>query len=235
MKQLFFLFAISLPLILIGCSNDEEISPLSTQFEGVTNPSNKTSVSTSDRFKLYQTFPELKVVRVSWYNNAKGLVITVGPLFRSAGQLFAVIEFGDVDPAINAVQMVYLGSSSKGTYLIRGIKNRAVSSVKIYLINDENLQDRPEPYSEYQLFNSIGIKGWNAADDKVKVSSENFPARLNHLFAELKAVEGNELIFLGKPSHEDFDFPKSTRQTLTGINLIGYVNPIVSAYPTLAE
>jgi len=224
MKHLFFLFAISLPLLLIGCSQDEqEIMPFSPKVDEPIHHTDKTSASFNYPFALYQTFPEMKGVKVEWSNNAKGLVITVSSPVKSAGQsqLFAVVEFADVDPAMDAVQMVYLGSSSKRTYLIRGIKNRIVTSVKIYLYNTD-LQDKPGPYPESQLFNGIGIKGWAAADDRVKVSSEKFPARLSHLYAELQAAEGNIVVFLGKPSHEDFDFPKSRRLNVTNVRLLGY-------------
>jgi len=165
----------------------------------------------------------MKGVKVEWSDNAKGLVITVGSSEKSIDQsrLFAVVEFADVDPFMDAVQMVYLGSSSKRTYLVRGIKNRIVSSVKIYLYYTA-LQNKPDPYPESQLFNCIGIKGWAAANDRVKVSSEKFPARLSHLYAELQAAEGNKLIFLGKPSQEDFDFPITRRLNVTDVRLLGY-------------
>jgi hypothetical protein len=232
MKQLFFFFALSLSLILSACSNTEDTSPISPQF-------NKTSVDISYPFGLYQTFPELKGVKVDWYNNAKGLVITVSSPIKSQGQaqLFAVVEFADVDPVMEAVQMVYLGNFSKGIYLVRGIKNRTVSSVKIYLYNNSNLQDRPGPYPEYQLFNSVGIKGWSAGVDAIKISSEKFPNEMKHLFAELTAVEGNTLVFLGKPRWEDFEFPKSPKLNVSNVRLLGYMTGVTAndAFPIVDQ
>jgi hypothetical protein len=237
MKHLFFLFAISLPLILIGCSQDEEMSPLSFQSDEVGHHINKTSPTASYPFQLYQAFPELQGRKISWDNNVKGLVIQIGPSIKAVKSsiLFAVVHFADVDPAMDAAKMVYLGSSLKKTYLIQGIKNRTVSSINIYTLNNVNSRNRQEPYLYGQLFNNIKIKGWSSADNMVKVSAEKFPPRLVHMFAELKSDEGNSLVFIGKPIGEDFEFPKSGKQRLRDLKIYGYVNSIKSLHPTFTE
>jgi hypothetical protein len=236
MKHLFFLVALSVSLILSGCSNTvEDISPLSPNVEEPIQEFDKAAGNTSFPFKLYQTFPELTGAKINWLSTNEGLAIKVDMVEASRRSLlFGVIELMDAESSGSMNQMVYLGNSSKGEYLVGAIKNRRINSVKIYVCNSIDIKEQREPYPQSYLFKSININGWAAADDAVKVSSENFSNRLGHLFAELIVIEGNELIFLGKPRSEDFEFPKSPKQTLTNVRLFGYINPLKSAHPVVS-
>jgi hypothetical protein len=220
MKRLFVLFAISLPLILGGCSNTEQdISPLSPQVD-------KGAQRIYYPYKIHQTFPELAGAEVVWENAAKGLLISVklSTEIRFPNQLFGVINFVDRDRAGNSAQMVFLGEASQRSYLISGINDRIVGSVKIYYLVNYNEDILPFPYAAFQLFSAIGVKAWKSTENMVKVSSEKFHVRLNHLFAEVNSDEGNNLIFLGKPYSEVFTFPKSVKQNVTNVRLFGYMD-----------
>lgn len=234
MKHLFFLLAISLPLILIGCSNDEQESmPLSPDVSEPILQFEKTSTSLTQPYPLYQTFPEMNGVVVNWYHNGKGLVITINSSVKIQGQnqLFAVIEYGDVDPAREDINMVYLGSASKKTYLVRGLKNRTVSSIRVYLYNNQEMLDKPDPYPESQLFNFIEMKGWASGSDIIKVNSMKFPGKLKHIFAQLISNERNMLVFLARPVSEDFEFPNSVKLNVSDIRLFGYTSDKTKYYP----
>lgn len=223
MKTLYFFFAFSLPLLLIGCADSgQEISPLSPVTSVEALEFEKVDSDNSHPFALYESLPQLTEAKVSWTSNSKGLKIIVSSPY-SARQtfLFAVIDYIDVDNVMHSAQMVYLGNSAKGTYIIPAIKNRAIGSIRIYA-NTSSLLDRKEPYKEAQSFSSIAVNGWSDGSTVVKISTGNFPAGLRNLFAELTAVEGNALIYLGKPSGQDFDFSKSEKLTVTDVRLMGY-------------
>lgn len=228
MKKFFFLAAISVSIILSACSDSvQDISPVSPQLS-------KTGPDISYPFRLYQSFPEISNVKIKWERTREGLLISVQLQSRlnPTDLLFAVIEFLDVDFDGNNQQMVYLGHSSVGTYLINGIRNRSVRNIKIYVYQSGNLQDKPQPYTPSELFNLNGVNGWSSGGDVVKVSSYKFSARMKHLYAELTSKEGNQLVFLGKPGGEDFDFPVKPTGPITDLRLFGY-NKITKALNNL--
>lgn len=218
MKKLFLIAAISLPLILTGCTNnDQDISPVSPQFE-------KTSSGISTfPFEKYQSFPELSGAKVTWSNNAKGLSIIVNqPASVDKGTfLFAVLEFDDRDNVFGEYKMVYLGKAVKGTYLITGIKNRSVGSIRVYYHNT-GFQELREPYTESQLFNSVDISNWTDLNSNVKVKAGNFPDDMRCAYAELLCTTANTLIFLCKPDAYNFIFPKSPLVRAENLRVFAY-------------
>jgi hypothetical protein len=230
MKHLLVLFAISLVLVLNGCSNTEkDISPLLPQID-------KAAVYPF-HYNLYQEFPEIQMVKVDWFYSQDGLILRVilPNEVRPTCQLFAVIEFIDDDNPGNAL-MVFLGSSSKEKFLISGIKNQVVGSVKIYYCDGSSaaLASSP-PYPESQLFFNIPVVTWLAFDNSVKINSQKFPVSLKHLFVELSCMEGNSLVFMGKPYKEDFEVPKSPNQNICNVRLFGYLSSRLVAYPNLTN
>lgn len=237
MKTLFFFVAFSLPLIYVGCAdNGQEISPLSPVSSAEAIELEKADSDISHPFKLYESLPQLTAAKVSWTSSSKGLRINVNsPSAARQTFLFAVIEYIDVDNAMHSYQMVYLGNSVKGTYTIPSLRNRAVGSIKIYS-NTSNMLDRREPYNDSQLFRNIPVHGWSDGSTVIKISAGSLPDGLRNLFAELTAVEGNMLVYLGKPADPEFDFPKSEKLTVTGVRLMGYSSKQVSVVePNYAE
>jgi hypothetical protein len=218
MKKLLIIAAISLPLFLMGCTNnDQDILPVSPQFE-------KTSGYSSFPFEKYQSFPELTGAKVTWSNNAKGLSVRINQPAAVSREalLFAVIEFDDRDNIYGEYKMAYLGRSSKGIYLISGIQNRSVGSIRVYSYYTGFL-DRIEPYPESQLFNSIGIDYWGDLLSEVKVTIGSFPNNTNCVFAELTCSESsNTLMFLCKPEEINFVFPKSPLLRVENLRLFSY-------------
>ncbi|MFO7525913.1 MAG: hypothetical protein R6W68_10690 [Ignavibacteriaceae bacterium] len=229
MKTLFFLFAVSLPLLFIGCADSgQEISPLFPETSAETLESKKTAPDISHPFRLYENLPELTNYTVSWIYHAKGLTINVNtPKKTGYKLLFAVIDFIDVDNAMHSAQMVYLGNSTKDTYLISGINKRAIGSIRIYGTSSSQA-DRSEPYKESQVFRNIMVHGWSDGSTDLKISSEKFPSGLRNLFAELTANEVSALVYLGKPAFEDFDFPKSEKLRIKNVRLMCLVTKQVS-------
>lgn len=213
MKKSIYLLVIAFALVFAACSNTEQniTSPFNSQIE-------KTgSDIQSYPYKLYQTFPELKSAVVSWHSEKGGLVINVDD--RSARMnthLFAVLEFVDV----KSTKMAFLGSSENGVYFISGLDAKEISKIKVYnytpsLSAGVNVQ----PYTQTHLFNGLGVKGWSDGGRYAKVNSQQFPLNMDHLYGQLIASEGTELIFLGKPQSEGFDFPKSEKLNLKDIKL----------------
>ncbi|MBE0538405.1 MAG: hypothetical protein IH620_01730 [Ignavibacterium sp.] len=213
MKKTIYLFAISFALVFAACSNTEQdiTSPFASQIE-------KTAGDVqSYPYKLYQTFPELKSASVTWHNEKGGLVINIDD--RSARMnthLFATLEFVDVKGAV----MAFLGSSEKGSYFISGLDEKEIKGIKLYnYVPTFSAGINVQPYSQSQLFNGLGVKGWSDGGSYAKVNSQQFPLNMDQLYGQLIASEGTQLIFLGKPQSEGFDFPKSEKLNLKDIKL----------------
>jgi hypothetical protein len=217
MKNIMMLIALSFALILTACSNTEQdiISPNTSQVE-------KSSIGVQIfPYELYKTFPELKSAVVTWQNEKEGITIVVSD--RSAGisnkYIFAVIKF--VDNKGSA--MAFLGDLKTGKYYLNGFNAEKISTISIFY--DDITRSAGEyalPYTQSQLFNNIGVKGWADGGAYVKVSSYPFNSRTEHLFAQLIASEVNQLVFIGKPESESFDFPKSEKLNLKDIKLFTF-------------
>lgn len=217
MKNIMMLIALSFALIFTACSNTEQdiISPNSSLVE-----KNNIGVQTFP-YDLYQEFWELKSAVVSWQNEKEGITIDVSD--RSAGILnkyiFAVIKFAEN----NGTTLAFLGDLKTGKYYLQGFNAEKISTISIFYDNMiisafENIA----PYPKTQLFDNVGIKGWADGGAYVKVSSDPFPSGTKHMFAQLIAPEANQLIFLGKPESESFDFPKSVKLNLKDVKLFTF-------------
>ncbi|HSP87835.1 MAG TPA: hypothetical protein VLN45_06860 [Ignavibacteriaceae bacterium] len=221
MKKHFFLILVSfvsLSFIISSCSSDEqEISPLSTQVEK--------SISSSFPYQINQVFAEAKLSKFDYSYSPKGLTITVNPLVDlSAKQLFAVIEFAEIsDPVVteNEVMMVFLGKPFDGKYTIPGLTQKTVVSFNAYIYSDKK-DDVSLPYLKSQVFNKQTLKSWTDAVKTVKVSSETFPSGLKQSFVQLISKEKTELVFLGKPYSTDFEFPKDGTFNLENLRVFNY-------------
>jgi len=214
MKNIMMLIALSFALILTACSNTEQdiISPNSSQVE-------KSNIGVQIfPYELYKVFPELNSAIVSWQNEKEGITIFVSD--RSAGisnkYIFAVIKFVDNKGST----MAFLGDLKTGKYYLNGFNAEKISTINIFY-DDIALSagENALPYPQTQLFNNIGVKGWADGGAYVKVSSNPFTSRIEHLFAQLIASEANQLVFIGKPESESFDFPKSEKINLKDIKL----------------
>lgn len=216
MKKLIYLIVITITLSLIGCSNTEQdiISPIDTQI------SKGVDEYKAFPYELYQTFSELKDAKISWSHEKNGIILDVSDYSTKTNkQLFAVIEFAERP----GVVMSFLGYSYTGKYFISNINKNEIYKISIY--SYEASSDRNTdilPYSKSQLFSNIGVKGWADGGSLVKIKSIKFPSDLQHLYAQLVSKEGNQLMFLGKPGSEDFDFPKSEKFTLIDIKLFAF-------------
>ena len=217
MKNIMMLIALSFALILTACSNTEQdlISPNSFQVE-------KSNIGVQIfPYDLYQVFPELNSAIVSWQNEKEGITITVSD--RSAGisnkYIFAVIKFAEN----NGTTLAFLGDLKTGKYYLQGFNAEKISTITIFY-DDITLSagENSLPYPQSQLFNNIGVKGWADGGAYVKVSSNPFTSRTEHLFAQLIASEANQLVFIGKPESESFDFPKSEKLNLKDIKLFTF-------------
>jgi hypothetical protein len=211
MKKTIYLFAISFALVFAACSNTEQdiTSPLTSQIEKTADEIQ------SYPYKLYQTFPELKSASVTWHSEKGGLVITVNDISArmSTHLLFATLEFVNV----KGVVMAFLGSSEKGSYFISGLDAKEIKGIKVF----KNVPSfsAGKPYSQSQLFSGLGVKGWSDGGSYAKVISQQFPLNMSQLYGQLIASEGTQLIFLGKPQSEGFEFPKSEKINLKDIKL----------------
>ena len=165
----------------------------------------------------------MKSASVSFYNEKDGLTIVIDDKSERPTDeyLFAVIKYLDDKDAT----MAFLGDLKTGKYFIKGIDEKEVRSINVYYYNETISTVYGQlPYSESQLFNNLGIKGWADRGNEVKIESYQFPSRMSQLFAQLIGSEENQsqLIFLGKPQSEDFDFPISERLKLKDIKLFMY-------------
>ncbi len=220
MKNLMLLIALSFSLILAACSNTDQdfISAGSSDLD-------KGGLAVqSFPFKLYQTFPELKSARVSWQYEKTGVSIAVSDISVSIVNkyLFAIIEYGNSRSTI----MAFLGDSKSGKYFINSTSEAEVNKISNISIFSFDItlsaSGITAPYSISQLFKNLGVRGWSDGGANVKVSSDAFPSGTSQLFAQLIASEGNQLIFLGKPQSETFDFPKSEKYNLKDIKLFTF-------------
>jgi hypothetical protein len=225
MKKLVYLFAVSLALILAACSDTGQdiTSPIAPQLKKGTADIKGIADIQPFPYKLYQIFPELKSASVSLYNEKNGLTIVIND--KSEGPtdkyLFAIIKYLDDKD----VTMAFLGDLKTGKYFIKGINEKEVSSINIYYYNETISTVYGQlPYSKSQLFNNLGIKEWADRGNEVKIEANQFPFRMSQLFAQLIDSEENQsqLIFLGKPQSDDFDFPISERLNLKDIKLFEY-------------
>jgi len=214
MKNIMMLIALSFALILTACSNTEQdiISPNSSHV-------GKSNIGVQIfPYELYKVFPELNSAIVSWQNEKEGITIVVSD--RSAGisnkYIFAVIKFVDNKGST----MAFLGDLKTGKYYLNGFNAEKISTINIFY-DDIALSagENALPYPQTQLFSNIGVKGWADGGAYVKVSSNPFNSRIEHLFAQLIASEANQLVFIGKPESETFDFPKSEKLNLKDIKL----------------
>ena len=217
MKNLMILIALSLTLILAACSNTEEdfISPVSPGFD------KGGPVVQSFPLKLYQTFPELKSASVSWQYEKTGISIAVNDISASIVNkyLFAIIEYANSRSSI----MAFLGDSKSGKYFINSISEVEVNKIsKISIFSFDitlSTSGITPPYSISQIFNNLGVRGWSDGGARVKISSYPFPSGTKQLFGQLIATDGSQLIFLGKPQLETFEFPKTEKDNLKDIKL----------------
>jgi hypothetical protein len=210
MKKLYILATLFLSLFLAACSNNSsDMSPVSPQLEKTDKPST---------FELYQTFPEYKEAKVDWAFTEKGFQIS---LHTSSSNdkftlLFAIIELSEFDRDAN--QMIYLGEL-RDSYLLTDFPKMTIGAIRIYAYTGKALKDNP--HSDLQLFSSLGVREWSDGGNVIKVGSDKFPYSMTHLYAELSSVNGNLLVYTGKPYSEDFDFPKSEKFETNNVRLFG--------------
>jgi len=219
MKNLIYAAAALMSVVFLSaCSNTDQdpISPNISQIE------KGNILEISYPFNLHQTFPELNTSQVTWQDERGSLMITVNEITktRSNRYLFATLE----SASNKGIVMTYLGNSKSGRYYVNGLGANDVNKINVYYYDaTSNGTVSVPPYSESDLFKNLGIKGWSDGGSGVKIKSFPFPASIDHLFAQLISSEGNQLIFLGKPRSEDFDFPKSEKIRVKDIKLFTYV------------
>jgi len=217
MKNLIYVIALLSVVLLSACSNSDQnpISPNTSQFE----KSNVLEIS--QPFSLYQGFPQLKTSTIKWEEEKNGILITVNNIItiRSNRYLFATVENSKGNTT-----MVFLGRSISGQYHIPGLNASDITAINVFYYDETSIGEvSPPPYSESELFRNLGIKGWSDGGNAVKIKSFPFPTNMGHLFAHLTSSEGMQLIFLGIPRSEDFDFPKSEKLNLKDIKLFAYI------------
>ncbi|MFO7524114.1 MAG: hypothetical protein R6W68_01550 [Ignavibacteriaceae bacterium] len=216
MKSIIYLIIITASLSLIGCSDTEQdiTSPIAPQI------SKGVDEFQSFPYKIYQTFPELNTAKIGWHYEKDGLIIYISDYSTYINkQLFAVIEYAERP----GVSMSFLGYSNTGKYFMKGINKNEVQNIRIFSYEVTSDRDTDAlPYPKSNLFSNIGVEGWADGGTMVKIKSTKFPTDLKHLFGQLVSKEGNQLIFLGKPNSEDFDFPKSEKISLVDIKLFAF-------------
>ena len=228
MKNAIYLIALSFTLILAACSDSGQdiTSPFSTQLKKdiETAPVNTQSLP----YNIYQTFPELKSARVSWYNLKGGLIINVSDLSEriSNKHLFASIELVNTLSAAlvtKSAALVFLGNLKDGNYYLPGFNEKEIRTITIFYYDaTSSTAEKVLPYTNSQLFDGHKINGWSDGGTYVKVSSNPFSSKSIHLYAQLIASEGNQLVFLGNPKSSNFEFPKSEKLNLKDIRLFTY-------------
>ena len=215
MKTLMLLVSISVALIMAACSSEEHniTSPVSSELD------KSTGEVQIFPYKLYQPFPELKSALVSWQNEKEGITVVVSDRSVTIANrylLFAVLDYVNDKGAA----MAFLGDSRTGKYYLRGFTAEKIKAISIFSYDISiSTGERILPYPQSQLFNYIGVKGWADGGSYVKVSAYPFTSNTKQVFAELIASEENQLVFLGKPQSENFDFPKSRKLNLKDIKL----------------
>src|SRR5690606_29230401 len=169
---------------------------------------------------MYQTFSELNDAKISWHYEKNGIIIGVSDQSTHFNkQLFAIVEYADRP----SVSMSFLGYSYEQKYFISGIKKNEVNNIRIFSYEVTSDRDNYKlPYPKSHLFSNLFVEGWADGGTMVKIKSAKFPSDLKHMFAQLVSKEGNQIIFLGKPESEDFDFPKSENYTLIDIKLFAF-------------
>lgn len=218
MKNLIFAVALLSILFLSACSNTDQdpISSNASQIEKID------VADISQPFDLYQTFPELITSKISWRNERGGIVITIDNLsdIKIRKFLFAIIESANNRGTV----MAYLGNSHSARYYLNDFNERDIRSIRVFYFEETTgVKDINLPYSKSDLFKNLTIRRWEDGGTAVKINSFPFPADMNHLFAQMIGSEVSQLIFLGKPRSEDFEFPKSEKFRLEDVKLFTYI------------
>ena len=218
MKNLIYAVAFLSTLFLAACSNIDQ-DPISS------NPSTvekNNFIVQSNPFSLYQEFAQLNTTGISWKNEKYGIRVTINNIsdIKRGRILFATLEYVEGKGTV----MAYLGDSKSGSYFLDGFSEKEINTINIYYHDvNSNGEINVLPYKESQLFENLQVKAWSDGGMFVKLNSFPFPSNTQHLFAQLIASEGNQLIYLGKPGSEDFDFPKSAKLQLKDIKLFTYI------------
>lgn len=218
MKNLIYALALLSVVFLSACSNTDQ-DPISSN----TSVIEKSKViGFAQPFELHQKFPEVNSSAISWKNDRQGIVISISSSLeiRTGRYLFATIEYVNSKGAV----MAFLGDSKARSYYLNGFNEKDISKLNVYYFDEISTGEVTVlPYKEAELFENLPIKGWSDGGNAVKIKSFPFPANMQHLFAQMIGSEGNQLIFLGQPRSEDFDFPKSEKLNLKEIKLFTYV------------
>jgi hypothetical protein len=213
MKSLLYFLALSVSIFFTACSsNDQDIMPLSPQFEKVESKDGTTPYS------YLQAFNEIKNIKVEYFQDKEGITLIINSSLASVKHLYAVVE----QTGKQTSSLIFLGNSGEGKYLIKGYKSDTIKNIRIYGVNNSNTQDGIAPFSPSTIINKVPVKGWSATDSFIKVSSTKFPAGVKYLFTELKTKQGNVIVFLGKPVAEDFEIPKYGQMGIIELNLFAY-------------
>lgn len=213
MKNLFYILALSLSIFLAACSsNDQEMAPLSPQLEKAPVNDIKTP------YPYLLSFHEVKNLKVEYFGVKEGIVLVVHSSLPTLKHLYAVTD----QLAIETSSLVFLGNANEGKYLIKGF-NTDIKNIRIYGVPNSNATDSDtKPFPNSTVINRIPLKGWSASESYIKVSSTRFPTGLKYLFAEMKTKKGNIVVFLSKPTAEDFAIPKYGALGIMELNLFGY-------------
>ena len=217
MKNLIYVITILSVVLLSACSNTDQgpISPDISQIE------KSNILEIAQPFALHQTFPELTTSKISWNEEKDGILLIVNDISRTRSSRYL---FATLDNTNGNTSMVFLGKSISGQYYISGLKARDITTINVFYYDETSIGEvSPPPYSESEFFRNLGIKGWADGGTAVKIKSFPFPTNMGHLFAQMTSSEEKQLIFLGKPRSEDFDFPKSEKLNLKDLKLFAYI------------
>ncbi len=219
MKKHIYILALSVSFLLAACSsNEQDISPLSPQLEK-TAPINQ-----NFPFSYLQSFAEMKNVKIDYKQGKGGVYLEINSSLENNSfqerpvQLFAVVDVGEKQNP----KMVFLGNSLVKKYFIPNLSLDTKFSIRLYTSENQKQFTTAAPYPASQEFKNITVRGWSASNTDIKVSSSKFPAGLKHLYVELKTKQGSFLVFLGKPSSEDFEIPKYGSLGISDLRLFGY-------------
>ena len=218
MKNLIYALALLSVVFLSACSNTDQ-DPVSSN---ITQIKKGNVIGLAQPFELHQKFPEVSSSVINWKNYRQGIVISLSSTseIQTGRYLFATIEYINSKGTV----MAFLGDSKAGSYYLNGFNEKDISRINVYYFDETSTGEVTVlPYKEGELFENLPIKGWADGGSAVKIKSFPFPSNMQHLFAQMTGSEGSQLIFLGKPRSEDFDFPKSAKLNLKEIKLFTYV------------
>lgn len=217
MKHSIIFSAIMVAFLFAACSqNGDNLSVVSPSFEksGVVEPP--------------QTFPYdylecFDAIRVAnWYSSGdvNYLEFTAEKLRSEYIHFFAVIELENSGQILTD-KMYFLPKSGNNVFRIYGVKSAEVKDIRLYgLDGTQHPDDINLPYEPETKFDVLKVDTWYVDfNNNIQVHASLWPVEMSELYAELFTKRGRCLVFLQKPSAQNFAIPDFGEYGVGDVNL----------------